>query len=93
MSFVIYNNETTRTHRTDKRKESWKTEAAAKAEMTRFFAPRELTDEWSIAEATDFRDNIELKVRRKNMMSGKWFTVRVNTPAYMDPSCESYWSM
>ena len=28
-----------------------------------------------------------------NMMSGKQFVETVNTPGYMSPSSESYWSM
>lgn len=32
-------------------------------------------------------------VERQNMMSGKTFWIDIRTPAYLDPSRESYWSM
>jgi len=35
----------------------------------------------------------ETYVTRKNMMSGKEFTERYDTPHYCSPSSESYWSM
>jgi len=45
-----------------------------------------------IAEGADFYENIEKKVERTNLMSGAKFMEGVNTPPYMSPSCESYWS-
>lgn len=90
MSFVIYHDETTRTHRSKTRKESWETERAAKAERTR----AKLSDEvWLIEEKLFFHTNIELRVRKRNMMSGKWFTESINTPGFLSPSSEAYWSM
>ena len=47
----------------------------------------------AIAEADYYYKNVEKFVTRKNMMSGKEYTERVNTPSYMSPSSESYWSM
>jgi len=35
---------------------------------------------------------IEPVVERTNMMTGKKFTESINTPHYMSPSSESYWS-
>ena len=35
----------------------------------------------------------ETWVTRKNMMSGKEFTEKYDTPYYCSPSSESYWSM
>lgn len=32
-------------------------------------------------------------VTRKNMMSGKEYQERRDTPCYLSPACESYWSM
>ena len=87
--FVIYNDETTRTHRSKTRKESWTTEGAAKAERTRAKLD---PDVWKIEDAVYFRDNVEVKVRRRNIMSGKWFTESINTPGYLSPSSETYWS-
>lgn len=87
--FVIFNDETTIRHKNRKtRRGRWATERSAKAEMTR---ARLDPTEWKIADEVFFENNIELKVRRKSI-NGGWVTVRVNTPAYLDPSCESYWS-
>lgn len=47
----------------------------------------------AIAEADYYRKNIEKFVTRKNMMSGKEYTESVNTPNYMSPASEAYWSM
>lgn len=32
-------------------------------------------------------------VSRTNLMTGKTYTERADTPVYMSPACESYWSM
>ena len=47
----------------------------------------------AIAEADYYSKNIEKFVTRKNMMSGKEYTESVNTPNYMSPASEAYWSM
>lgn len=36
---------------------------------------------------------VEPMVERTNMMTGKKFMESINTPNYMSPACESYWSM
>jgi hypothetical protein len=50
-------------------------------------------DDYAIADATDFHDNIEKMVTRVNLMSQKEFEERANTPIYCSPAFESYWSM
>ena len=47
----------------------------------------------AIAEADYYAKNIERFVTRKNMMSGQEYTESVNTPNYMSPASEAYWSM
>ena len=47
----------------------------------------------AIAEADYYSKNIERFVKRKNMMSGEEYTESVNTPNYMSPASEAYWSM
>ena len=47
----------------------------------------------AIAEADYYTKNIEKFVTRKNMMSGQEYTESVNTPNYMSPASEAYWSM
>ena len=46
-----------------------------------------------IAEINWFRDFIEKGVMKRNMMSGEDYFESVNTPNYMSPSSETYWSM
>ena len=49
-----------------------------------------------VAEAEDYHENIEQFETVYSMMDkNKTNPIRqsINTPAYMDPSCESYWSM
>ena len=93
MSYVIFHKETTVIF-PDYRK-SYATKAAAKSALTRAATANKVTDKskYDVAEVGFFRDNIEKVVTRKNLMSGKEIEVSVNTPAFMDPSCESYWSM
>ena len=48
---------------------------------------------FGIAEVEYFHKNIEASRKAKNMMSGEWFVEPINTPGYMSPARESYWSM
>ena len=48
---------------------------------------------YGIAELGWFRDFIEKGVMKRNMMSGEDYFESVNTPNYMSPSSETYWSM
>ena len=80
----------------------YKTMAAAKAGLTRIAKAEGLlkTDpnyaeyRYAIAEAGYFHKTIERQVKRTNMMDRSIeFMEPVNTPSYMSPSSESYWSM
>ena len=79
----------------------YKTMSAAKAGLTRIKKAEDLlpTDpnyaefRYAIAEAEYFHKNIEKSRTVKNMMDGTPFTESVNTPGYMSPRSESYWSM
>ena len=50
-------------------------------------------DEWAIAEAREFFDNIEKTVVVKNLMTGADVEQSINTPRSCDVSSELYWSM
>jgi hypothetical protein len=50
-------------------------------------------DQLAVTDEQNFHDNIEAIVQRTNLMSGKPFFERINTPNYCLPSSESYWSM
>ena len=94
--------------RPDHRK-SYKTMAAAKAALSRASKqwwnligrygnePTENDPQYrmGIAEAGYFHQNIEKRVKRKVLegFGGKEYEEPVNTPAYMSPSSETYWSM
>ena len=49
-------------------------------------------EDFAIAEINDFRQNIEKKETRTNIISGKEFEVSVNTPYTQTPESETYWS-
>lgn len=83
-------------------RQSYKTMAAAKAGLTRIAKAEGLlkTDpnyaeyRYAIAEAGYFHKHIEKKVRKTNLLDdSKSWLEGVNTPSYMSPSSESYWSM
>jgi len=40
-----------------------------------------------------YRTEVVHMVTKINMMSGKEYQEASNTPSYMSPACESYWSM
>ena len=83
-------------------RQSYKTMAAAKAALTKM-SKRYRADlletvndpvfRYGIAEAEYFHKSIEKSRTTSNMMSGKPIVEPVNTPNYMSPSSEAYWSM
>jgi len=100
MGYVIYDKKSTRL-----KSKAYKTEAAAKAALTRMRKERAdvfdgvLTAEhdpvflFGIAEVGYFEEHIEQKVERVNLMSGEKYMESVNRPSYMSPASEAYWSM
>ena len=88
--------------RPDHRK-SYATMSAAKAALTkmtnwhRYHTINDMQNSpqfrYAIAEVDHFHTFIEKSVTKKNMMSGKEFVEKVNTPYYCSPSSETYWSM
>ena len=87
--------------RPDHRK-SYKTMSAAQAALTRM-SKRYRADmlesvndpqyRYGIAEANYFHTTIEKSRTVKNMMNGAAIQETVNTPGYMSPRSEAYWSM
>ena len=88
--------------RPDHRK-SYATMSAAKAALTkmtnwhRYHTINDMQNSpqfrYAIAETGYFHKSLEKSRKTTNMMSGKEFVEPVNTPNYMSPSSESYWSM
>ena len=83
-------------------RQSYKTMAAAKAALTRIAKAEGLlkTDpnyaeyRYAIAEAAYFHKHVERQVKKSSLMDNtKTWYEGVNTPNYMSPSSESYWSM
>ena len=87
--------------RPDHRK-AYKTMSAAQAALTKM-SKRYRADlketvndpqyRYGIAEANYFHSTIEKSRTRTNMMSKVQYTESVNTPNYMSPASEAYWSM
>ncbi len=93
MGYVIYNTTTT-ILLSDK---GYATERAAKAARTRILKKdtkgKYADQDFAISEASEFYANIELEVERVNIMNGKTYMEKVNTPNCCSPSTETYWSM
>ena len=53
-----------------------------------------IREDYKIATAEAFREEFPVKmVTRKNLMSGKEYQEAENTPGYLSPASEAYWSM
>lgn len=102
MRYVVYNTETSRIV-TEKLygKDTYATEAAAKAARTRLlkkpirgirntmWQPEQL----AVADIQVYKNCVEKMVEKVNLMSGKTYWESINTPNYCSPSSEAYWSM
>ena len=82
-------------------RQSYKTMSAAKAGITRIAKaeglfetdPNHAVYRYAIAEANYFHKNIEKKVAKRNLSTGIVYEETINTPNYMSPASETYWSM
>ena len=88
-------------------RKTYKTHSAAQAALTRAQnqwwnllgrTGRESDDQdprwnYGIAELGWFRDFVEKRMTKTNMMTGKEYSESVNTPVHMSPASETYWSM
>ena len=91
MSHVVYNTKST-ILLTDNH---YATESAAKAGLTRYLKkhPELNREDYSISDGKTFYATIEKQVEKINLMSGKPYMERVNTPLCTSPASETYWSM
>ena len=97
MGYIVYHKASTAIPVTLRNK-VYKTHGAAQAWITRLGKGMiEDADHpkfnYAIAEAEYYAKHIERKVVRTNMMSGGEYEESVNTPLFMSPSSETYWSM
>jgi len=76
-------------------RQSYKTLGAAKAALTRLsrVEPDYDPNRYDIAASAFFHQNIEKKVAKRNLSTGIVYEEAINTPNYMSPASESYWSM
>ena len=95
MVYVVYNIQSTKTVN-EKRwgRETFKTEAAAKAARTRMIKCQKYDGtQLAVAEVAFYTKNIAATVTRTNLMTGKTYQESVNTPSCCSPASEAYWSM
>ena len=95
MAYVVYNVGTTQTVN-EKRfgRETYKTEAAAKAARTRMIKrSKHLANTLAISDVAFYTKHVAKTVTRTNLMTGKTYQESVNTPMCCSPSSETYWSM
>lgn len=93
MAYVIYNKESTILAGN---RYGYETARAAKGQLTKLIKAGEIKgakEDFDVEEVSYFYEAVEIKVERKCMMGGKTYWEGVNTPNYMSPACESYWSM
>jgi hypothetical protein len=94
MMFLVYNKANTQVMRKGPYcSPLYKTEAAAKAFLTRMTKMGYRKEDYAVAEHNDFYANIEQTVEVTNLMTGKRVRQSANTPYCCDVSSESYWSM
>ena len=82
-------------------RQSYKTMAAAKSAVTRIAKaegllltdPNHAVYRYGIAEADYFHKHIEKRVAKRNLSTGIVYEETINTPNYMSPASETYWSM
>ena len=102
--FVVYHKQTTQIVGKDLRpdhRKTYKSHAAALAAITRAANragiwetdPNHPKYVYGVARKEGFHKTIEKQVRKTNLMTGEEYTESVNTPIYMSPSSETYWSM
>ena len=86
-SYVIVDSNGSKVTYRPTNRESYRTEAAAKAAVTRMNTPglRVMTGE-------AYRAQVPMK-KVRNLMSGLEMEIPADTPLHMDPSSETYWSM
>lgn len=99
MGYILYDR-----HSTRKVSKTYKTHAAAQAELTR--RRKAAAGQWGVLHAEDdplyllgiaeteyYARHIERTVIKTNMMTGEEYRESINTPAHMSPASETYWSM
>jgi hypothetical protein len=94
MSYVLVNKQSqVRHNQLPKSGSSYKSEAAAKAALTRYRGgPMSLGDDWCIMSMAEYQAQVPM-MTVTNLMTGKPLTIPADTPWACNPSSETYWSM
>jgi hypothetical protein len=92
MTYVVYNIETTKIVGS-RNTRTWRTEAAAKAHLTRMTKLGYRAEDHAVQDTQAYHMLIEESVERVNLMSGQTYRESVNTPLCCSPASETYWSI
>lgn len=72
---------------------NYATERGAKTACTKLNKSYGSTAQWVVMTRDTFEQNHNPMVERTNLLSGKTYMEKRNTPACCSPSTETYWSM
>ena len=92
MYYIVINVGTDRPYKNHGHKE-YKTEAAAKAQVTRLNKEYGNTVQWKVITSAEYYSRPVKMVERINLMSGLPYMEAEDTPNFCSPSSETYWSM
>ena len=94
MTYVILNVSTQKAYRKpgDYCEMTYETERGAKSACTKL-NNRTGNTFWTVVEYSAYKAVPVKMVKRINMMSGLEYEEPEDTPCFMSPACESYWSM
>jgi hypothetical protein len=91
MTHVAYNKETTVLLKSNT---YYATKGAAKAAITRAANAGKIdAADYAVADTNLFFNFVEKSITKQNLLSGKDYDERANTPLSCSPSSETYWSM
>ncbi len=92
MRYVIYNEATGMSEKRCPNERGAKISLAAlrKRELKQ---PENRRRKYAILPEDRYESEINIMVERTNLMTGKTFWEKLDTPSYCSPSSESYWSM
>jgi len=92
MRYVIFNQKTGRSIEKYPTQRGAKIALAAKIKKAAKMDEKDRPD-YAVLSEEDYERDINVMVERTNMMTGKTYMEKLDTPGYCSPSSESYWSM
>jgi len=82
--FIVYN--------VNNHADNTKFETKRGASISKSSLNKKYDREYAVASLEEFNNNIVTMVEKTNLMTGKKFMERSDTPYYCSPSSETYWS-